>query len=158
MNIDKARYQDWSHGEQFQARIARIGAEMGSNKLGFNITEIAPGKCAFPRHSHNINEELFFILEGNGRIRIGDEIYPIRQGDFINIPPGKDHAHQIRNDTDKPLRFIAISTMQYPDITEYPDSGKCGVFSEPPTRPGSDDAIRKFYKMDNDVEYWEGEE
>ena len=156
MNIKDAKFQDWGHGDKFGARIAWIGYEMGPGKLGFNVTEIAPGKCAFPCHAHIVNEELFFILEGNGSVRIGSETHKIKQGDFISIPPGRELAHQIRNDSGAPLRFIAISTMQYPEMAEYPDSGKLGVMAAPP-RPSGADNILKFYPMDGDVEYWEGE-
>ena len=156
MNIRNANFQDWGHGEKFGGRIAWLGYEMGSGKLGFNITEIAPGKCAFPCHAHIVNEELFFVLEGSGTIRIGAENHEIKQGDFISIPPGRELAHQIKNDSDTPLRFIAVSTMEYPEIAEYPDSGKFGVMDATPRRAGPGN-ILKFYKIDSDVEYWEGE-
>lgn len=155
-NIGNAKFHDWTHGDNFKAKIAWVGAEMGSNKLGFNVTEIAPGKSAFPCHAHIVNEELFFILEGRGTIRIGEENHKIKQGDFISIPPGRELAHQIKNNSRNPLRFIAISTMEYPEIAVYPDSGKYGVMDAPPRRDGSGN-ILKFYKIDGDVNYWEGE-
>lgn len=159
LNIENVEYHDWGHGDKYQARIAWVGTAMASSKLGFNVTEIAPGKRAFPCHSHATNEELFFILEGLGEIRIGNDLHEIRRGDFINFPPGLATPHQIINTSAAPLRFIAISTMIIPEVTEYPDSGKYGVFAGMPTgKPPTEDTVRKIFRMDGDVNYWEGEE
>ena len=159
LNIQEAKFHDWGHGEKYQARIAWLGIEMGSNKLGFNVTEIAPGKRAFPCHSHATNEELFFILEGAGRIRIGTDLHDIKTGDFINLPPDPGRPHQIVNTGAVPLKFIAVSTMIIPEISVYPDSGKYGVFAGAPTgKPMTPDTVRKFYRIDSDVDYWEGED
>ena len=107
----------------------------------------------------NINEELFFVLEGKGSIRIGEATYEIRAGDLIDLPPGPDSAHQIRNDSDAPLRYLAVSTMESPEVVEYPDSRKLGVLAgAPPGRATTKGSIRHFTKIDDAVEYWEGEE
>lgn len=159
LNIEDIEYHDWGHGDSYQARIAWVGTVLGSDKLGFNVTEIPPGKRAFPCHSHATNEELFFVLEGRGEVRVGGKKHPIRRGDFINFPAGRATPHQIINSSRAPLRFIAISTMIVPELTEYPDSGKYGVFAGMPTaRQPDDDTVRKIYRMDDDVSYWEGEE
>ena len=159
LNIEDVEFQDWGHGEKYQARIAWVGTVMGSEKLGFNITELAPGKRAFPCHSHATNEELFFILEGKGEARIGKETHDIRQGDFINFPPGLGTPHQIINSSDSTLRYISVSTMIVPEVSEYPDSGKYGVFAGMPTgKPPAEDTVRKIYRKDDDVNYWEGED
>jgi uncharacterized cupin superfamily protein len=158
LNLGKVTFQDWGNGEGFEAKIAWVGARIGSGKLGFNVTVIAPGKAAFPYHSHATNEEMFFVLEGRGRIRIGDRFYPIRAGDFISMPPGREYAHQISNNSKAPLKFLAVSTMQIPEVSEYPDSNKLGVFAGTPTgRPPAAGAIRKLFRASDDVNYWEGE-
>src|SRR5262245_18324217 len=65
------------------ARLAPIGLRLGAQKLGYNVTALPPGKRAFPLHNHRVNEEMFFILEGEGEIRIGATRRPVRRGDFI---------------------------------------------------------------------------
>jgi mannose-6-phosphate isomerase-like protein (cupin superfamily) len=42
-------------------------------------------------HYHPKAEEIYFITEGNGRIRIEGEIRDVKAGDAIAIPPGKRH-------------------------------------------------------------------
>ena len=159
MNIDDLPTRDWGHGEKYEAKIAFAGATMNARKLGFNVTTVPPGKRPFPFHAHRANEELFFVLEGQGSIRIADKTHKIRQGDFICLPPGAESAHQIFNDSDGTLRYLAISTMEMPEVVEYPDSGKLGVMAgEPPGRSSTEDSIRYFAPLDAAVDYWEGEE
>ena len=37
--------------ERYDARMGMVGAVIGAKKLGYNITEVPPGKRAFPPHS-----------------------------------------------------------------------------------------------------------
>src|SRR5699024_9510289 len=114
---------------------------------------------AWPFHSHHANEEMFFILEGSGTYRFGNNTYPIKSGDLLAAPVGgAEHAHQIVNDSQEPLKYLALSTMREPDVMEYPDSQKFGVFAGAP--PGGDKSRRTFSAFVPDsavVEYWHNE-
>ena len=158
MNLDKLSYLTRAHGDTFECQIAPVGAELESRKLGFNITIVPPGKRAFPYHAHRGNEEMFFILEGEGSVRIDGAVHRIRKGDFISLPPGRDTAHQIINDSKAPLRYLAVSTMEIPEVVEYPDSSKLGVTAgTSPGRPAAPDSIRHFTRLEDAVDYWTGE-
>jgi uncharacterized cupin superfamily protein len=145
---------------RFDARSGQIASRLGAQKLGYNVTAVPPGKAAFPFHCHRVNEEMFFVLQGSGEIRIGTATYPIRQGDFIACPPGgPDKAHQISNTGADELRYLAVSTKLYPEIAEYPDSGKFGVLAEySPGPDGKPQGFRFVGKESLNVNYWEGEE
>ena len=118
---------------RYDARMGMIAPRLGAQKLGYNLTAVPPGKRAFPFHNHRINEEMFFVVDGTGEIRIGEAVYPIRPGDVIACPPGgKEIAHQIVNTGTIELRYLAVSTKLSPEIAEYPDSGKFGVLAEFP--------------------------
>jgi uncharacterized cupin superfamily protein len=158
LNIEKLSFQKWAHGEKAEFEVAWAAGALGSKKLGFNVTVVPPGKSAFPFHAHHGIEEMFFVLEGEGRIRIGTGSYRIRQGDFISLPPGRESAHQILNDSKGVLRYLAVSTMETPEVVEYPDSGKLGVMTgSPPGRPPSEGSIRHFARVKDGVDYWDGE-
>jgi uncharacterized cupin superfamily protein len=132
------------------AVLGRIGPKIGARKLGYSITVLPAGKRAFPFHSHRVNEEMFFILEGEGEVRIGDQTYPIRKGDFIAHPPGgPETAHQIVNTSKNELRYLAVSTMELPEIADYPDSNKFGVMAA--------DGFRFLGRVDQSLNYWDGE-
>ena len=135
--------------QRFEARVGQIGRQIGAKKLGYNLTAVPPGKRAYPFHNHRSNEEMFYILQGRGEVRIGAETFPVRAGDFIACPPGgPELAHQIVNTGADELKYLAVSTMQYPEVCEYPDSGKIGVLS---------DSIRYVNRSDSQVGYWDGE-
>ena len=158
VNLESVTVVKRSHGESYECQIAPVGGQLDSRKLGFNVTLIPPGKRAFPYHAHRGNEEMFFILEGEGSIRIAGETHKIRQGDFISLPPGRDSAHQIVNDSQAPLRYLAVSTMELPEVIEYPDTGKLGVAAGTHGgRPPSPETIRHFTRVQDGVDYWDGE-
>ena len=158
LNIEKVSFQKWSHGKRHQFEIAWVGARLGSSKLGVNVTVVPPGKRAWPYHAHHANEEMFFVLEGRGSIRICGSSHKIRGGDFISLPPGRGSAHQILNNSRASLRYLAVSTMEAPEAAEYPDSGKLGLFAgTPPGRRATKGSIRCFSQAADGVDDWEGE-
>lgn len=147
-----------SAADRFGSRSGLVGARIGARLLGYNITAVAPGKRAFPLHNHHANEEMFYILQGTGELRIGDERYSIRAGDFIANPPGgPETAHQIINTGSEELRYLAVSTMIYPEAVEYPDSGKIGTMSRQPQADGTLRVLRHITRAGESVNYWDGE-
>lgn len=42
-------------------------------------------------HFHRVQTEVFVVVEGEGRIGIGDEIHEVRCGDVLLCEPGKVH-------------------------------------------------------------------
>ncbi|MEZ0601111.1 cupin domain-containing protein [Paraburkholderia sp. IW21] len=137
---------------RFEPRIGMLGRRLGALKLGYNVIALAPGKRAFPFHNHRVNEEMFFVLSGQGEVRIGDTRHPIRAGDVIACPAGDTRtAHQIVNSGDQELRYLAISTQQSPEICEYPDSSKYSTMIDGP------DGFRAIGLSGKSAGYWDGE-
>jgi uncharacterized cupin superfamily protein len=142
--------------DRYDIRWGEIASRIGARKLGYNLTAIAPGKLACPFHNHRVQEEMFFILEGSGELRLGEARHPIRSGDVIACPPGgPETAHQIINTGAVELRFLAVSTNDTPDICEYPDSGKYLVYDPP--RDGAMPPFRVVARHAAAVDYWDGE-
>jgi uncharacterized cupin superfamily protein len=160
LNIEDIKFRDWGHGERFAARLGEIAPRIGAQKLGYNLTVVPAGKRAFPLHNHRVNEEMFFIVEGEGEIRIGAERHKIRRGDVIACPPGgPETAHQIVNTAPSgDLMYLAVSTMLSPEVVDYPDSGKFGVRAE--LSPGPDGKPTTFRFLGRSamcLDYWDGE-
>jgi uncharacterized cupin superfamily protein len=144
--------------ERFGSRSGLVGARIGARLLGYNITAVPAGKRAFPLHNHHANEEMFFILEGTGELRVGGERYSLRAGDFIASPPGgPDTAHQIINTGEGELRYLAVSTLITPEVVEYPDSGKVAMISRQPQADGSLRVVRQIGRPAGSLDYWDGE-
>ncbi len=159
LNIHQVALQRWQHGARYEARMTQIGRQLGAKKLGCRFLVLPPGKAAWPAHAHLANEELFFILEGRGRLRLGERNWPLVAGDVVAIPAGPDTPHQIFNDSDAELKYLCISTMEEPDIVMMPDSGKVNLIAGSP--PGGDRSVRTLsvcLPLEAALDYWEGEE
>jgi len=145
-------------GERFEVRRKRLGAAAGGKAIGCSLLELPPGKKAWPFHYHLANEEALFILAGEGTLRLGAGETRVRAGDYVALPVGADHAHQLINDGREPLRYLAISTMIEPEVMLYPDSKKIGVMAG--AAPGGPPEARTLnaYLRDERVDYWDGEE
>ena len=159
VNIKDIEFTLQQQGEHYEAQHAPLGQRLGSKKLGSQLVIVPPKKKAWPYHAHYVNEEMFFILAGEGLLRIGDKEYLLTSGDLISIPPGPAYAHQIINTSEElELTYLSISTMEEPDIIVFPDSNKMTVVAGMP--PGGDPAKRTLHfttRLDHDVDYWEGE-
>lgn len=71
---------------------------------------LPPGGATTP-HYHIQTEEIYFILEGRGTMRVDNELRQVGPGDAIAIPPGT--VHQIVADADSTLRFLCCCTPAY---------------------------------------------
>jgi uncharacterized cupin superfamily protein len=145
--------------ERYDARVGFISAQLGAQKLGYNVTAIAPGKRAYPFHNHHVNEEMFLILEGSGEIRIGKDVFPIRKGDIIACPAGgPEMAHQIVNTGPEELRYFGVSTRLSPEIAEYPQTGRFGLLADlAPSTDGKSRMMMFIGRESETLDYWEGE-
>lgn len=89
-------------------RAIYFDAPEGSTQLTFGAAEIDPGK-EIPVHRHKVGdryvEEGFFVLEGEGEVRVGDQTSPIRAGSFCVMSP-PEGFHSIRNTGNKALKFV----------------------------------------------------
>jgi len=132
----------------YETHFARLSEGSAARKLGGGYDVVPPGKRTCPYHFHHNQEELFVVLRGRGALRVDGELLPIEAGDVIFIPPGREFAHQILNDSDAPLEYLSFSTQEASDVIEYPDSGK--VLARAP-------GIRHMTRAGDAVDYWEGE-
>lgn len=123
------------------------------------MVKVPPGKSAWPCHSHLVNEEMFFIIEGKGTFVQSGRRHEIRKGDVISATVGKDKAHEILNTSGAELIYMAVSTMEEPEVCFYPKSGKFGVLAgSPPGRSENDGELLFFGRESDGVEYWDGED
>lgn len=90
----------------------------GSQILGARVWRLPP-KSANTLHKHIRAEEFYFVLEGTGRIRVGEETLTIpRYGGFL---VGPSLLRQVFNDTEAEVLWLIVGA---------PDAG--GEPGEPP--------------------------
>jgi uncharacterized cupin superfamily protein len=150
----RVEFDDVEENGIYTSRRGSIGVRIGARNLGCNLTVLPPGKVQCPFHCHHGEEEMFFILEGEGELRFGTERYPLRKHDVIACPPGgPEVAHQIINTGTADMRYLALSTFVDVEACEYPDSQKVLVVSGKPGVPG----IRKMFRAEATVDYYDRE-
>lgn len=147
-------------GQEFIKRKA-VSAATGGSGLGCSVYELPAGGRGWPHHFHHGNEEALFVLEGEGRVRLGtgddERTVDLRPGSWVVLPVGPAGAHSLTAGDAGPLRYLCLSTMNAPDITGYPDSGKFGLFAG--SAPGGDRERRTLtaFVADEPEDYWERE-
>jgi uncharacterized cupin superfamily protein len=92
-----------------------LGRQLGAEQLGARLWRIEPGQAS-TRHRHQTTEELYLLLEGTGKIRIGDELLVLEPMDAVLVESGT--IRQPFNDTDRDqLWLITGAPTEHADTT-----------------------------------------
>ena len=162
MRIVDADDLEWTDLERddtaFRRKQPGDAAADGDPEIGCSLYELPPGGTSWPYHYHEGNAEAIYVLSGEGRIRLDGDRHGIDAGTYVHLPPGEESAHRVVNDSDEPLRYLAVSTMREPDVTVYPDSGTIGVFAGSPPGGREERPVSGYYRRDDDVGYWDDKE
>jgi uncharacterized cupin superfamily protein len=158
-NFDEAEFEVSDRAPLYDgARSARLlGPRQGmpGRKIGCSIDVVPPGKRSCPYHFHYAQEEVFVVVEGEGTLRVAGTMVPIRRGDVISIPPGAEYPHHILNTSAAPLKYLSLSTREFPEVCEYPDSGKYLAMTD---RDGPLLEHARMHRPDSALDYWDGED
>lgn len=150
VNVADLPVQAYRHG-RFGSFDQDADAVLRNERISTVLTRLEPGQVSSPFHCHHVSEELFVVVAGTGSIRLGDGLYPLRAGDFVCCPPGRQGAHQIINDSAAPLVYWAISTIEPVDVCEYPDSGKTMTVV---ADAGDGTRVVRMARDADQVDYW----
>lgn len=82
----------------------------GCERTSLAEATLYEGQSTSP-HSHPVTEEIYYILKGRGRIRVGDETGDLAPGDAVLLPPGV--IHEAWNTEPDPLVFLCICAPAY---------------------------------------------
>lgn len=120
------------------------------NKLTAAVFEIPPHKVNYPYHYHLNNEEVFYIISGQGILETPEGETKIGPGDIVHCPIGDNGAHRLINTSESEnLVYFECDTNLFPDVTYYPNSNKIGVLRV--------DGENTFYKTESNVDYFKDE-
>src|SRR5438093_5738797 len=70
-----------------------------------SLAKLQPS-LSYEPHQHEDHEEVYYIISGNGQIKIGNETARFRDGDVIYIP--EKRVHSITNDGSEMVEFLAF--------------------------------------------------
>ncbi|MGX6978855.1 cupin domain-containing protein [Vagococcus elongatus] len=134
-------------GYKYSRRDFINSEESGNILVSFH--EIEPLNSAYPFHYHLKNEEVFYIISGFGTLQTLEGTRPVSAGDILYFPPNEGGAHKLFNDSKtERLIYIDFSATHDLDVTIYPESKKLGIWSK---------AFNKIFKINSNVDYFEGE-
>ncbi|MGH2882329.1 MAG: cupin domain-containing protein [Solirubrobacteraceae bacterium] len=94
-----------------EGRFAR--KYLDSEHLGVSYFRYSPGLRSPVAHSHREQEEAYVVVGGSGRIRLDDEVHPLRRWDVVRVSPETIRAFEAGDDG---LEVIAIGA-------DRPDGG-----------------------------------
>lgn len=77
----------------------------GSENLSARLWRL-PAKSANTLHKHVRQEEFYFVLEGVGRMRVGDETLTVPK--YGGVLVGPDQLRQVFNDTDADVLWLIV--------------------------------------------------
>jgi len=108
LNRDEAEAFITKDGSEIREIISPANSAIERQSLAEAI--VHPGESTF-LHIHKSSEEIYYILEGEGLMFVGDEQSIVKKGDAIANLPGV--SHKIKNTGDVPLVFLCICTPRY---------------------------------------------
>ena len=130
----------------YRSGVARVGKAAGGEALAVKVYEMPAGQSVCPYHYEHGHEEWLFVLTGGPTLRDPDGEHELAPGDVVLFPEGPEGVHKVTNRGDGVARIAILSNKGEPSVAVYPDSGKVGVWP-----PG------KLFRLDDAVDYWDGE-
>lgn len=82
-------------------------ATTGSSRIDFRISHYAP-MAHVQEHVHQVQEQVYYVLEGEGMLTLDDARHLMRPHDYVYVPPGVRHS--FTNTGTQGLVFLVITT------------------------------------------------
>ncbi len=87
---------------------------MRGPSIDWGVILLKPGELMGEKaHGHKILDETFYFVEGNGIMIIDNKEFKATQGSVFLCEPKE--MHNIRNDSDKPIKVVFIKGNYLPD-------------------------------------------
>jgi len=81
-----------------------IGPDQGAGNFVMRLFVLREGGHSAD-HSHPWEHEVF-VLAGKGIVKSQDEAIPVKEGDFVYVPPTE--KHQFLNTSSAPFEFLCV--------------------------------------------------
>jgi len=121
----------WRESNQMGVLNTDLAKQLAAATLGARLWRLRPGQAS-TRHRHRVTEELYVLLEGTGRLRVGDDLLTLAPLSSVLVEP--DTVRQPFNDTDADQLWLVVGAPPEPantlEMTEqelrhlYPDGPK----------------------------------
>lgn len=79
----------------------------GSSRVDFRMSRYAP-MAYVQEHVHKVQEQVYYVLEGEGMLTLDDQKQLMRAHDYVYVPPGIRHS--FTNTGIDGLVFLVVTT------------------------------------------------
>jgi quercetin dioxygenase-like cupin family protein len=141
----------WRPSNQMRVLNTDLAKQLGAETLGTRLWRLRPGQAS-TRHRHFETAEIYVVLEGTGRLRVGNEVLTLSPLDAVFVEP--EEVRQPFNDTDADQLWLvmgappeAANTLEMSEQTlaaMYPDGPRAlppelggGTYEPADEEPGS---------------------
>jgi uncharacterized cupin superfamily protein len=93
----------WRPSNQMGVQNTDLAKQLEIATLGARLWRLAPGQAS-TRHRHFEQAELYVVLEGTGRMRVGDELLTLAPLSAVAVEPAT--MRQVFNDTDRDTLWL----------------------------------------------------
>jgi uncharacterized cupin superfamily protein len=97
----------WRPSNQMRVLNTDLGRQLGAETLGARLWRLEPGQAS-TRHRHSVTVELYVLLEGTGRMHVGDEVLSLEPHGAVLVDP--ETVRQLFNDTDADQLWLVFGT------------------------------------------------
>jgi uncharacterized cupin superfamily protein len=82
-----------------------LAGQLEAETLGARFWRLHPGQAS-TKHRHFEMHELYVLIEGEGRMRVDDEVLTLRPHSAVLVEP--EHTRQLFNDTDADALWLVV--------------------------------------------------
>ena len=97
----------WRESNQMGVLNTDLGAQLEATTFGARLWRVAPGQAS-TRHRHIETAELYVLLEGTGRMRVGEDLLTLSPLSSVFVEP--DTVRQLFNDTDGDQLWLIVGS------------------------------------------------
>ena len=107
--------------------VHHLSDQVGMMRAHLSLARVPPGKESFILHSHSLQEEFLFILDGDGLATIGDRQVSVGAGDYLGFPTDGT-PHYLVNVGARDLVYLMGGERTSVDVGHFPSLSKVAVF------------------------------
>ena len=91
-----------------------LAKQLQATTFGARLWRLAPGQAS-TRHRHRHTHELYLLLQGTGRMRIGDDLHTLEPLSSLLVEP--EAVRQLFNDTEADQLWLVVGAPPEPANT-----------------------------------------
>jgi uncharacterized cupin superfamily protein len=104
----------WRPSNMLKTMNTDLAKQLGATTLGARLWRLRPGEFS-TRHRHRETHELYLVLEGEGRMRIGAESLVLPRLSAVLVSP--EELRQIFNDSEEDVLWLVVGSPAEPANT-----------------------------------------